>query len=60
MRDQAQIDLASTEPQSRLSEREREMMAYVAAHYRSKAIARAFGTAPKTVDADHQRQSGCV
>jgi len=34
-----------------LSEREREVMAYVAAHYRSKAIARLLGTAPKTVDA---------
>lgn len=40
-----------------LSEREREVMSYVAAHYRSKAIARIFGTAPKTVD--RQISSAC-
>ena len=34
----------------RLTEREREILAYVAAHHRSKAIARKLGTAPKTVD----------
>jgi DNA-binding CsgD family transcriptional regulator len=40
-----------------LSPREREVMAYVAAHYRSKAIARLIGTQPKTVDA--QIASAC-
>lgn len=41
----------------RLSEREREVLAYVAAHYRSKAISRLIGTAPKTIDA--QIASAC-
>nr|WP_314437060.1 helix-turn-helix transcriptional regulator [uncultured Brevundimonas sp.] len=40
-----------------LTEREREVMAYVAAHYRSKQIARLTGKAPKTVDA--QVASAC-
>ena len=33
-----------------LTDREREVMAYVAAHYRSKAISRLLGTSPKTID----------
>lgn len=40
-----------------LTDREREVMAYVAAHYRSKQIARLTGKAPKTVDA--QVASAC-
>lgn len=45
-------------PLSRLlTDREREVMAYVAAHYRSKAIARLTGKTPKTVDA--QVSSAC-
>lgn len=39
--------VASSRP---LTEREREVMAYVAAHYRSKAISRVLGTSPKTID----------
>ncbi|PZO03300.1 MAG: hypothetical protein DCF28_07480 [Alphaproteobacteria bacterium] len=34
-----------------LTDREREVMSYVAAHHRSKSISRLLGTAPKTVDA---------
>ncbi|WP_332659069.1 helix-turn-helix transcriptional regulator [Brevundimonas sp.] len=37
-------------PTTRLTGREREVMAYVAAHYRSKMIARLTGKAPKTID----------
>ncbi|MBD3813963.1 MAG: helix-turn-helix transcriptional regulator, partial [Betaproteobacteria bacterium] len=45
-------------PLSRLlTEREREVMAYVAAHHRSKTIARLTGKTPKTVDA--QVASAC-
>lgn len=33
-----------------LTDREREVMGYVAAHYRSKAISRLLGTSPKTID----------
>mgnify|MGYP003576543281 CR=1 FL=1 len=45
-------------PLSRLlTDREREVMAYVAAHYRSKTIARLTGKTPKTVDA--QVSSAC-
>ena len=46
-----QSELETQSRVARLSEREREVMAYVAAHYQSKAIARLLGTAPKTVDA---------
>lgn len=41
----------------RLTERERQVLAYVAAHHQSKSIARMLGTAPKTVDA--QISSAC-
>lgn len=41
----------------RLTDREREILAYVARHHQSKAIARKLGTAPKTVDA--QISSAC-
>lgn len=52
-----QVEFLANSLTGRLSEREREVMAYVAAHYRSKAIARLIGTAPKTVDA--QIASAC-
>ncbi|WP_438851108.1 LuxR C-terminal-related transcriptional regulator [Brevundimonas nasdae] len=44
-------------PANLLTDREREVMAYVAAHYRSKQIARLTGKAPKTIDA--QVASAC-